>query len=503
MLLHPTSLPGRHGNGDLGPEAYRFVDFLVECGQRIWQVLPLGPTGYGDSPYQCFSAFAGNPLLISLEKLRDDGLLTAAEVDEAPAFPEDAVDFGWVIDFRQRLLHTASARFYQRGPGSHWDAYDAFCRDHAFWLEDYALFMAIKAAHGGGPWTSWEPEIARREPAALDAWRNRLGDEILAQRFMQFQFFTQWNALKAYCREHGIEVMGDTPIYVAHDSTDVWAHPELYHLDETGAPTVVAGVPPDYFSATGQLWGNPIYRWDVHAASGYQWWIERVRASLRMVDILRIDHFRGFEAYWEVPASEETAIEGRWVPGPNEGLFHAMQNALGPLPLVAENLGLITDEVEALRRRFEFPGMAVLQFAFGPDVKSAGFLPHEYYPDLVAYTGTHDNATTVGWWQDADHQTGVKTRDWARKTKAFARKYLDTTGRDINWVAIRTVMASVADTAVIPLQDLLGLGNEARMNAPGTTGGGNWRWRFRAGALTEAIAARLRDLTEIYGRLPE
>ncbi len=501
ILLHPTSLPSRFGIGDLGVGAYRFIDFLERTGQRVWQVLPLGPTGYGDSPYQCFSAFAGNPLLIGLEDLVETGLLDERDLSKAPEFPKDRVDFGAVIEYKKSVLLQAGERFHSDENHPDHPAFEAFCRKENHWLSDYTLFMAMKHRENGKPWNQWDADLVKRSEDALRHWGKMLADEILVLKFMQFQFFKQWSALKSYANERGIDIMGDIPIYVAHDSADVWSHPDLYHLDDEGNPSVVAGVPPDYFSSTGQLWGNPIYRWDEMERRGFNWWAERMRATLRMVDLVRIDHFRGFEAFWKVPASEDTAINGRWVPGPGDNLFHALSNALGELPIVAENLGLITDEVENLRHRHDFPGMAVLQFAFGKDAAHSGLLPHLWEHNTVAYTGTADNDTTVGWWK----ATGASTESKAdiRAARAYAKKYLNTTGKDIHWVCIRATMASVADTVIFPLQDIMGLGTEARMNQPGSSGGRNWCWRFTEDMLTTATEKRLRELTEIYGRLPE
>jgi len=494
ILLHPTSLPGRFGAGDLGPEAYRFLEFLAEAGQRLWQVLPLGPTGYGDSPYQSFSAFAGNPLLISLEQLAADGLLTEAELAAAPEFPATRVDYGSVIRFKMPLLRAAFERF----GGS--AEFTAFRHENVAWLGDYALFMALKAAHGGEAiWTRWAPDAAARQPAALEAWRGRLAHEMEALEFAQYLFARQWRSLHDYARERGIQIMGDLPIYVAHDSADVWASPHLFRLDARGDPEVVAGVPPDYFSATGQLWGNPIYRWDCMAETGFRWWIGRLRAALAQLDVIRIDHFRGLEAYWEVPAGETTARNGRWVKGPGAALFEALQAALGELPVVAENLGVITPEVEAIRTQFGFPGMAILQFAFGNDPQAPDFKPHNYPRDRVAYSGTHDNDTTVGWWTSTGAGDSTRTEEDIRKERAFTLRYLATGGSDIHWVFIRTLMASVANTVLFPLQDVLGLGSEARMNIPAVPSG-NWRWRYRAEMLTPAIAKRLKEMVSTYDR---
>ena len=498
ILLHPTSLPGRFGIGDLGPEAYRFVDFLEAAGQRVWQVLPLGPTGYGDSPFQCFSSFAGNPLLISPEKLLEEGLLTTSDLEEAPAFPKHEVDFGSVIEYRRGLLEKSFVQFNARASQADREEFDAFCAQNATWLDDYALFMALKNVHDGDPWNTWETEVAMREPSALDRCRETLAEPIQSHKYAQFRFFKQWAALKRYCNERNIAVIGDLPIYVAYDSADVWCHPDIFHLDKDRVPTVVAGVPPDYFSKTGQLWGNPLYRWDVLAESGYQWWIERFRATLTFFDRVRLDHFRGFQAYWKVPANEETAVNGRWAEGPGAALIEALITALGPLPIIAENLGLITDEVEALRAQFAFPGMAVLQFAFDGDPENL-HLPHNYPRNTVAYTGTHDNDTVMGWWSGAEGRDSTRTKRQIRSERAFARRYLGVSGRAFHWACIRAVLASVADTAVIPMQDILGLGSEARMNLPGSLGG-NWRWRYTTDMPTDLVGDRLRECTAVYGR---
>ncbi|HEY8549233.1 MAG TPA: 4-alpha-glucanotransferase [Vicinamibacterales bacterium] len=500
VLLHPTSLPGPYGIGDLGPSAFAFLDFLTEARQTIWQVLPLGPTGYGDSPYQCFSAFAGNPLLISLERLIDLGWLE--EGDVGPAFPQGPVDYAAVIAHRRTLWPRLVERFERAAPADVRDRFERFRRESAAWLDDYALFMAVKSAHGEAAWTSWSTDIAQREPAAVARWRREMAREIRLHELTQFVFFEQWQALRAACHARGIVLMGDLPIFVAHDSADVWARRDLFKLEADGRPAVVAGVPPDYFSATGQLWGNPHYRWDALARDGYRWWIDRFRAVLALVDRVRIDHFRGFEAAWEVPGDAVTAVNGVWVKGPGAELFEAVQAALpeGPLPFVAENLGVITPEVEALRERFGLPGMAILQFAFGTDPQGPDFRPHNYPRNRVAYTGTHDNDTTVGWWTgDVGHST--RSAEDLERERNYTRRYLGTDGREIHWDFIRAVLASVADTAIIPAQDLLGLGSEARMNQPGKPSG-NWRWRLLPGQPDAAVAARLRDLTEVYERIP-
>jgi 4-alpha-glucanotransferase len=500
ILLHCTSLPSRFGVGDFGPSAYEFADFLSAAGQKLWQVLPLNPTGYGDSPYQCFSAFAGNPLLLSLELLRDRGLLQDSDLSQAPTFPADSVDYQAMIEFKRLLLQRAAEAFFADAGAADRSAFDRFCVSASPWLEDFALFMALKDAHHGTAWTTWEAGIRQREPRALGDWTQRLASQLQAIKFWQFEFSRQWQALKAYCRERAIGLMGDIPIYVAHDSADVWAHPELYFLDDQGHPTVVSGVPPDYFSATGQLWGNPIYRWDLLKAGGYAWWIERFRASLSLFDMVRLDHFRGFEAYWEVPGGEQTAINGRWVKGPGESFLSALKNEFGELPIVAENLGVITPPVEELRHKFGLPGMSVLQFAFGTDPQGSSFRPHNYTRDLAAYTGGHDNDTTVGWWSSSGAGDSTRSEQDVREERALARAYLNfQDDSQIHWAMIRAVMASVADLAMVPLQDVLGLGNEARMNLPGTMSG-NWKWRYRPGALTADLSARLKSLAALFDR---
>ncbi len=497
ILLHPTSLPGPYGIGELGPEAHRFSDFLREAGQKIWQVLPLGPTGYGDSPYQCFSAFAGNPLLLSPDRLVERGYLKPSDLENRPLFPADHVDYDAAIEWKLPLLRKAYQGFMRTDfPNSD---YDLFNRRHSEWLDDFALFMALKQTHNQVMWTLWEPEYALRDAAALERAHGDLREEVECQKFIQFEFERQWAELKAHCEVDGIRLMGDLPIYVALDSSDVWSHPEMFELLPDGKPRVIAGVPPDYFSATGQCWGNPIYRWEQHAKEGYLWWIARVRRSLEMLDLIRLDHFRGFEAYWEIPGDATTAVNGRWVKGPGAPLFEALEGALGQLPMVAENLGVITPEVEALRNQFGFPGMAILQFAFGKDPQALGFKPHNYSHHLVAYTGTHDNDTAVGWWHSTGVADSTRTAEDVAEEMEFARRYLNTDGSEINWVMIRTLMASVADTALFPLQDVLGVGGEGRMNFPGTASG-NWRWRFRSGDLLPSMAARLKQMVETYDR---
>lgn len=498
ILLHPTSLPGPFGIGDLGAPAYAFADSLVAGGQSLWQVLPLGPTGYGDSPYACYSAFAGNTLLISPEKLVEDKLLVGEDLTVVATGPEERVDFEAVHNLKDSILRKAFARFSQNPDSSLRTAFEEFRHRNLSWLDDYALFRALKDAHGGVAWNEWDAIYVRREPAALASAVERLSDQIEAQKFYQFLFFRQWFALKAHCNERGIKFVGDIPIFVAHDSADVWTNPDQFKLNQNGTPNVVAGVPPDYFSATGQLWGNPLYNWDHMLADGFKWWIKRVDSTLKVVDIVRVDHFRGFAACWEIPGGDKTAERGRWAEAPGRDLFTAIRAALGELPIIAEDLGVITPDVVALRDGFGFPGMRILQFAFGGDTKTID-LPHNYERNVVAYTGTHDNDTTVGWFTSVAGAGSTRTPEQIERERTFCLNYLNTAGKEIHWDFIRAVLASVANTAVVPLQDLLGLGTEARMNLPNSTEG-NWSWRFTADALTTDIAARLKELTELYGR---
>ena len=499
ILLHPTSLPGPFGIGDLGPAAYAFADFLIAGGQSIWQVLPLGPTGYGDSPYACYSAFAGNTLLISPEQLITEGLLTSSDLPVSPSLPVDRVAFEEVHALKDGLLRKAFESYKRTTDTNLRSAFETFAQRYADWLDDYALFRALKDAHGGIAWNEWEPALVRRTPAALARAREQLQDQIEAQMFYQFLFFRQWFALKYYCNERAIKIVGDLPIFVAQDSADVWTNPEQFKLDRNGAPVVVAGVPPDYFSTTGQLWGNPLYNWDRMRDDGFKWWIKRVEATLQVVDIVRVDHFRGFAACWEIPGGDTTAERGRWVEAPGKELFTAIRDALGELPIIAEDLGVITPDVIALRDEFGFPGMRILQFAFGGDKKNMD-LPHNYERNVVAYTGTHDNDTTVGWFRSVAGEGSTRTAEQIETERKFCLDYLNTDGKEIHWDFIRALLASVANTAVVPLQDVLGLGNDARMNLPNTTAG-NWGWRVKPGVLTRAIAERLGLLTEIYGRL--
>ena len=499
VLLHPTSFPGPFGIGDLGPEAYRFVKFLSDAEQGLWQVLPLGPTGYGDSPYACYSAFAGNTLLVSPELLVAEGLLAESDLPLASSTTaSDRIDFGAAHVVKESLLRKAYQHYTKTTDTNLRSSFETFAQKHARWLEDYALFRALKDAHGGVAWNKWEPSLLRRTPSALTRAREELREEVEAHMFYQFLFFKQWLALKSYCNEHGIKVVGDLPIFVAPDSADVWTNPEEFQLDKNGTPTVVAGVPPDYFSTTGQLWGNPLYNWDRMLADGFKWWIERVRATLTVVDIARIDHFRGFAACWEIPGGDKTAERGRWVAAPGRELFTAIRKALGKLPIIAEDLGVITPDVVALREEFGFPGMRILQFGFGSNTKNLD-LPHNYVQNVVAYTGTHDNDTTLGWFHSVAGEGSTRTAAQIKREQEFCLSYLNSDGKEIHWDFIRGVWASVANTAIVPLQDLLGLGTEARMNLPNSTSG-NWSWRYKPDALGREVAERLKKLTELYGR---
>ena len=495
LLLHPTSLPGPFGIGDLGPEAYAFADFLIAAGQSLWQVLPLGPTGYGNSPYACYSAFAGNTLLVNPDQLRREALIPGEALASLTEFPEEKIDFEAVQQFKDSIQQKAFDSFQKVGESNLREDFADFCASEAQWLEDYALFRALKDQHEGLAWTKWESGLARRDPKAIAAAKQTLASSIEAQKFYQFLFFRQWAALKAYCNERGIKLIGDIPIFVAHDSADVWVNRDQFKLNEDGTPLVVAGVPPDYFSETGQLWGNPIYDWGRMRADGFKWWIDRVRAALKMFDIVRLDHFRGFAACWEIPAGEKTAERGQWVEAPGRELFSAVKESLGDLPIIAEDLGVITPEVEALRDEFGFPGMRVLQFAFGDDTSNTN-LPHNFQQNVVVYTGTHDNDTAVGWF-NIKHSTSDVTQ--SEREKESCLEYLRSDGKEINWDLIRAALASVANTALVPLQDVLGLGSEARMNLPSSKEG-NWNWRVKSEALTDEVAERLRQMTELYGR---
>jgi 4-alpha-glucanotransferase len=485
ILLHPTSLPGPFSVGDFGVEAFAFLDFLAAAGQSLWQVLPLVPIGQGNSPYQSSSAFAGNSLLIDPRQLIGDGLLDEADLSLSSSV-EDSVDFDVARTFKEEMLRKAFDAF-ARAPADLGEAFESFCGRASWWLEDFAVYRALKRVHDDRGWFEWETEIALRKLEAVARAQRELRSEIAAEKFFQFLFFRQWNTLRDYARQKKVRIIGDVPIFVAHDSADVWAHRELFKLDRAGRPAVVAGVPPDYFSETGQLWGNPLYDWERHLADGFQWWIDRLRWSLELFDIVRIDHFRGFSSCWEVPAGASTAVDGEWVSTPGAELFQALQKKLGELPIIAENLGIITKDVERLREQFGFPGMRVLQFAFGSD-ETNEHLPRNYARDTVVYTGTHDNDTSAGWFAALNENE-----------RAACLRELNSDGREVHWDMIRAALASVADTAIIPMQDLLGLGTEARMNLPASETG-NWAWRMKPEALTGEITDRLRNLTELNQR---
>lgn len=489
ILVHPTSFPSPYGIGDLGKGAYDFIDFLESSGQHLWQVLPLGPTGFGDSPYQGFSAFAGQPLIISPEKLMELNLLTEADFADMPQWDPRKVDYGPAIQFKIRLLQTACAAFWHTPDKTLLEEFEHFCENESEWLDDYALFMAAKDAHGGRCWLEWEEEMTAPTAAVRETWREKLSEQIRYYQFVQFIFNKQWMELKEYAHEHEVEIIGDIPIFVALDSCDVWANKKLFQLDSKGYPTNVAGVPPDYFSATGQLWGNPLYDWEVHKETGFQWWIRRIRRQLSMVDYLRIDHFRGFEAYWSIPAGEETAIGGQWVKGPCEDLFLAIQKELGSdLPIFAEDLGIITPEVEQLRDMFGFPGMKVLQFGFG-DMEDKNYIPHFYTtPNCICYTGTHDNDTTMGWYQTQPEI--IKDR---------VRRYGNTDGNQVSLDFIRFCLGSIAKYAIFPIQDLFVMGSNARMNIPGVAAA-NWNFRYIQEDLTKERQEWLLKTTRLYNR---
>ncbi|MBV9080642.1 MAG: 4-alpha-glucanotransferase, partial [Elusimicrobia bacterium] len=488
VLLHPTSLPGGHGIGDLGADAIRFAEFLAESSQSWWQMFPLGHPGMGNSPYQSLSAHAGNPLLVSLDRLREDGLLTADEARyDAPHRSATRVHFKDVWSFKIPRLRVAHGRFASQPRKS---SYEEFCEKNAGWLDDYSLFCAIKDPLDGAPWTRWPDDLRERKKAALRQAAEDLKREVDFYRFVQYQFHLQWDALRTFCRSKSIGLIGDVPIFVAHDSADVWANPNLFWLDKRGRPLYVAGTPPDYFSSSGQRWGNPLYRWDRMRRDGYSWWMGRFRSILDHFDAVRLDHFIGFHRFWRIPAEDETAANGEFVPGPRDHFFKTLFRKLGTVQLIAEDLGIVTPEVKALRDKFGLPGMRVLQFAFGNDPEANVYLPHSYQPNCVVYTGTHDNDTTVGWFRDAGGRGSTRNRDDVRREREFVIRYVDTDGEEINWDLIRLALMSVANTAIVPAQDLLGLGSEARMNTPGTTEG-NWEWRFEKGDLTSKIAERL------------
>ncbi len=487
VLLHPTSLPGPDGIGDLGPECYNWIDFLHSSGCSLWQILPLGPTGFGDSPYQCFSAFAGNPYLISPALLLDQNLLDRNDLLDRPEFPEDHVDFGPVIEWKITVLDRAFKKFKKSRSSKLTSAYAEFCQLQSKWLDDFALFMAIKEVQGGGSWDGWPAELRNREPLALKVFTKDHRTLIEKHKFRQFIFFTQWKQVKDYATSKEIQIIGDIPIFIAYDSADAWANPELFYIDKNGKPTKVAGVPPDYFSPTGQLWGNPLYRWDAHRKQNYKWWIDRFQAVLNTVDIVRLDHFRGFAGYWEIPANMPTAEIGRWVKGPGKNFLSALEKAFNGLPIIAEDLGLITPDVVELRDSFNLPGMKILQFAFAGTPEDP-FLPHNYPINCVAYTGTHDNDTSVGWFASGTEEE-----------KDYCRRYLSVSGENIAWDLVREIWKSTAAFAITTLQDLLSLGTEARMNFPGKPAG-NWSWRHKPEDLSPDLLKRLQELNYLYLR---
>jgi 4-alpha-glucanotransferase len=483
VLLHPTSLPGRFGVGDLGDELMAFLDWAEKAGMHIWQVLPLNPPGYGYSPYGCISSFAGNPLLISPQRLVEAGLLPS--IGEVPDFADDHVDFERVTAFKNQLLRESFEHFETNGRNDQRAALKRFERDNK-WLPEWSLYAALKQKFEGKQWSAWPREIARREKEAIAAATEELADEIRFHKYVQWVFFTQWAAVREAAYGRKIKIMGDVPIYVAGDSADVWANRNLFQLDENGEPRFVAGVPPDYFSETGQRWGNPLYDWDKMRSQNFRWWVARIRANLRFADMLRLDHFRGFAAYWEVPATEKTAMNGRWVPGPGRALFDAIRDAVGDVPLVAEDLGFITAEVHELRRAIDIPGMKILQFGFSH--VDSPHLPHRFEAETVVYTGTHDNDTARGWYETASEEE-----------RALAHEYLGCDSDEFSDSLMRAAYTSVAETAVVPVQDILNLGSDARMNRPGAKSD-NWSWRMEPGALTDRDAARMRHLAEITGR---
>jgi len=521
VLVHPISFPGPYGMGDLGAGAYAFIDFLKAAKQTLWQVLPLGPTGYRDSPYQSFSSFAGNHYLISFDELEKQGLLTVADLANTPQFNPRKIDYGPVITYKMKMLTKAFANFKANATTVQKNSFKKFCAANKEWLDDYALFVAAKdyfikqrkneidspglLAYGkinekhltvnqvkdyyyGAVWNSWPQPFAQRDPDAIKDMAAKLADEIDFYMFLQYEFFRQWGRLKEYANNTGVQIIGDIPIFVAQDSADVWANPELYQLGASGMPACVAGVPPDYFSETGQLWGNPLYNWKVHKKTDYSWWCKRIKAVLSMVDIVRIDHFRGFDTYWSIPYGESTAINGKWIKGPGKDFFNAIKQDLGTLPIIAEDLGDLTDSVHKLRNDTKLPGMRVLQFAFNPGGESV-YLPHNYETNLtVVYSGTHDNNTTVGWYNHA-----------TEKEKDYLRRYLNVSGDDIAWDLIRMAIASSANFAVVPIQDIMSLPQEDRMNKPGDPHGW-WSFRYTQDMLTNWQADRLANWSELFCR---
>ena len=489
ILLHPTSLPGKYGIGSLGKEAYKFVDFLKKSNQKLWQIFPLGPTGYGDSPYQCFSSFAGNPYLIDFDLLIEQNLLTEEDLKDVNfGGNEEYIDYGAIYNQKYPLLRKAYENFKANGNKELKEKLETFKTENSSWLDDYSLYISLKNHFNGLPWNEWEDDIRTRKEAAINKYKAELANEIEYHNFIQFLFFTQWNNVKKYANDNGIKIIGDIPIFVAVDSSDAWANPEIFLFDPELKPVKVAGVPPDYFSATGQLWGNPLYDWDKLKELNYKWWVDRVKANLSTCDIIRIDHFRGFDEYWAVPYGDKTAENGTWCPGPRMDLFNAIKNELGELPIIAEDLGTMTQGVIDLREATGFPGMKILGFAFDSKEEN-DYLPHTYTKNCVVYTGTHDNDTLIGWFTKANEDD-----------KQFARDYLNSRSDDeIHWDAIRGAWSSVASMAIVPIQDFLGLGSEARINTPGLASG-NWQWRLKDGVLTDELAERIAKLTKVYSR---
>jgi 4-alpha-glucanotransferase len=490
VLLHITSLPSPYGIGDLGSTAYRFVDILAGAKQRYWQILPVNPTEPGGyySPYHSISAFAYNPLLIGIERLVREGLLTDTEVEPLPDVPNDHVDYPAVHVYKERIYRTAYERFAQNTDKG---GYETFCSENAHWLDDYALFRSLRTHFQKSSWNEWPPEIRDRHPEALQLYENELRDSIAMEKFLQYIFHLQWRDLKLYANERSIQIIGDIPMYVGYESADVWGTPEIFKLDREKKPYAVSGVPPDYFSETGQLWGDPLYHWDVLRETRYAWWVKRFERNLNLFDVVRVDHFRGLVAYWEVPASETTAVNGKWIDVPADDFFATLLEHVPSFPIIAEDLGTITPDVTELMHRFGFPGMKVLQFAFGGDIATNPYIPHNIPSNSVIYTGTHDNNTTRGWFE----------REATPEVKERVFRYLgrEVSVNEIPWEMIRLAMMSVADLAIIPLQDLLGLGESARMNRPASQEG-NWVWRVVPEQLTPDVFERFREMTEIYGR---
>jgi 4-alpha-glucanotransferase len=497
LLLHPTSLPGRFGIGDLGDDAHKFVDLMADCNQHLWQILPVGLTGYGNSPYNSASIFAGNPLLINPDRLIQEELLQQSDLEDIPEFPVDKVDYNTVSGYKNKILRRAFNFFRVNGTAELTDNYISFCNQYSVWLDTYSLYMALKEYHRFSRWQDWPEDIKFRKPGAIDLWTKQLKDSIEYYKYEQFLFNLQWNALKKHCKEKNISIIGDMPIFIDADSDSVWENRDLFDLREDGNANTVAGVPPDYFSSTGQLWGNPTYNWDKMRESNYKWWKDRFLGMLSMVDIIRLDHFKGFESYWEIPADADTAVNGRWVSGPGEELFHLLEKSIGPLSIIAEDLGVITDSLKKLRDNLGFPGMRVLQFGFTDDTGN-DHTPYNFIPHCVAYTGTHDNDTTVGWFQGTNNSTTLSEAQ-LKIERSSALKYTGTDGHEIHWDFIRMALSSVANTAIIPLQDLMGLDSSARMNTPSTVHG-NWEWRFRFDMLTDDILDKFKEMTFIYGR---